>query len=492
MLNVVDIDLPGAPPDATPSVPACDTSDTRVQRLQGTLRNLLFTQALSRAPSRQTSPASEPIGSSDGAGFGQQQGHASLLQHLKAGEDEVCLAAKIRYLSNWGIQVAPWLDMFDQQRAFGIQVPILAQTCPSVLYAMLAVSARQMERRDSSGTVSHDSLELYSEAIAYLSPILDPREMAVLVTACILCVLEMMSVRPSDWRRHLEGCAALFEASTTHGFCGGLAQAVFWCYARMDLCGAIIADGSGSTVLPIEQWIVVSPPSDSRVLDGPQRQHYIAGMFLDKGKQAPDMYANYAVYLCACAYDLLANRTLHLEVSEQNGYDEDAFEGRWHQLWNALQDWDHCRPEEMKPVAEVTTGTNGSPFPRLLFAHWAAISGTQLFHTACIAMLEMRLSGLTLRDTTMRTRLWHARQIVGISLSNHHPGCLNNALQPLWVAGKLFSHHEEQKIVVELIYDIEGRTGWGTRWRIQDLETAWGYPYGTMTQTGEGNSCPNI
>ena len=82
-----------------------------------------------------------------------------------------------------------------------------------------------------------------------------------------------------------------------------------------------------------------------------------------------------------------------------------------------------------------------------------------------------------------RSPLWHARRVVGISLTNPHPGCINNAIQPLYVAGRLFTHREEQSIIVKLIDSIEARTGWGSRWRIRDLEAAWGYRRGTFANT---------
>ena len=130
------------------------------------------------------------------------------------------------------------LDMFDSSRAFGLQVPLLAQKSPALLCAILAISARQMERKQAANGTStphksFDSLELYQESIRLLTPLLEAHDPAVITIFVILCCLEMMSASARDWRRHLEGCAALFDAFQVHGFCGGLLQAVFWCHARM-------------------------------------------------------------------------------------------------------------------------------------------------------------------------------------------------------------------------------------------------------------------
>lgn len=124
------------------------------------------------------------------------------------------------------------LDMFDSDRTFGTQVTAMAQTSPPLLYAVLALSARQMERKDGKKK-SFDSLELYQEAITLLAPLLQNRDLLSVPICTILCCLEMMSASAQDWGRHLEGSAALFDTFGVHGFSGGLLQAVFWCYARM-------------------------------------------------------------------------------------------------------------------------------------------------------------------------------------------------------------------------------------------------------------------
>ena len=124
--------------------------------------------------------------------------------------------------------------MFDTQCIFRIQIPALASNFPALLYAVLAISARQMERKEGIQD-SFESLELYQEAIWILSPLLQVRDPKVIAACVLLCCLEMMSARAQDWRRHLEGCAALFDAFGIHGFSDGLLQAVFWCYARMGM-----------------------------------------------------------------------------------------------------------------------------------------------------------------------------------------------------------------------------------------------------------------
>ena len=130
--------------------------------------------------------------------------------------------------------------MFDSQCTFRVQIPALARTFPALLNAILAISARQMERKEGIQD-SFDSLELYQEAIRLLSPLLQMRDPKVVAACVLLCCLEMMSARAQDWRKHLEGCTALFESFEINGFSSGILQAVFWCYVRMgELVGCAI------------------------------------------------------------------------------------------------------------------------------------------------------------------------------------------------------------------------------------------------------------
>lgn len=194
------------------------------------------------------------------------------------------------------------------------------------------------------------------------------------------------------------------------------------------------------------------------------------------------MHANYAVYLCAKACELVSDRTQFVELGVRNECKGDTFQRRWFRLWNDLQKWLENRPPELLPVHT----TAAKPFPHILFLHWAAISSNQLYHTASILLLNMMPKTVKLPPGPAVSALWHARRICGISLANPHHGCLNNAIQPLWIAGRLFSHVSEHKIIVDVIRNIEAETGWGACWRIRDLELAWGYQVPRPEQAGPG------
>lgn len=444
-------------------------ANPRFLELQDELRSVLFTGITSQAPSRcpsPTAPDSPPNSSTPTGKHTLDLSRVSIIPRKRT----------IAYLKNWITECAPFLDKFDKARSFGVHALAIAQESPALLFAILAFSARQWERKTGQ-LKSHDSLELYQESIRLLSPSLQAKDPNVLITVCILACLELMSASPRDWRRHVEGCATLFVSFGVSGLSGGMLQAVFWCYARMDLIGAIMSNGTESLVLPIGNWTTILPGSfETREYE----EDTIKSIFLQRSVHNPDMYANWAVYLCAKTCDLACRRTRYLELNEIDDFDKRPFADQWQRLWDELQFWNTNRHAAMLPIK--TTGTGGEQlFPEIFFAHPAAISGNQLYHTACIMMLSIKPVQKT-RELTLPycSAVWHARRVCGISLTNPHSGCLINAIQPLYVAGKLLSHRSEHIIVARLFKTIEDLTGWGSMWRLKDLERAWGYKSGEI------------
>jgi hypothetical protein len=226
-----------------------------------------------------------------------------------------------------------------------------------------------------------------------------------------------------------------------------------------DVCGALISDGTESTLLKPSEWLPHGVADEDAEA-------------LFRTSKAPDMYANHAVYLCAKTCELISDRNKYTELGTENGCNLEQFRTRSIRLWKQLDSWSLHRPPEIQAVET----TNSTPFPHVFFAHWAAISSNQLYHTSCVLLLnsdpELKASSPHMATTSV---MWHIKRICGISLANPHEGCLNNAIQPLWIAGRLLSHSSEQALVVKTIRHIEVLTGWTATWRIRDLESTWGY-----------------
>ncbi|KAK5788895.1 hypothetical protein VI817_009853 [Penicillium citrinum] len=371
------------------------------------------------------------------------------------------------YLNEICSWVGSLLDMFDNNRHFASTFPQMAKTAPHLRYSILALSARQLEREQNEKSQS-ESLSLYQEAIHLLFPELQSKSTPVIASCVILCVLEMLSCNPKEWRRHLDGCAYLIQAAGINGFSGHEEQALFWCFARMDVCGGLISEEE--TIIPIHNW----RPRDMSCSEA-------SHLFLSSNKTNFDTYANYTVYLVAETLGVLfgsSSRTTHPCTSCHSLPEEDSnsYVRRWGELFTQVEQWYEHRPSQMKSIFTASTPSQSArnkPFPTVLYGNGDAISGNQLYHVSALLLLQRKPKTLLLQKKP-KSVLWHARQICAISASNAHHGCWTNALQPLWIAGKVMSHYSEHEAIVETLVRIERETGWATSWRVEDLKDFWG------------------
>lgn len=361
---------------------------------------------------------------------------------------------------NYITEVAPWIDKFDINRHFELVLPMLAKDAEHLKYSILALSARQIELKERKLELN-TSLALYQLAIHLLSPQLETRSTIVLASSAVLCVLEMLSCSPKAWRRHLDGCAALIQALGITGTCGGLEQAIFWCFARMDVCGGLIS--LEKTLIPVYKWVgCESLVEDSQVLSA---------------NSSFDMFANSMVYLTGRVVDLLCNFGRWEQRHSGPGamYTNNQYVAEWLQLFDLIETWHRNRPQEMKSILVIPSQQYDPPrpFPTVLYPNPPAIAGNQMYHTAALLMLKHKPASLHLAQKP-RSMLWHARQICAISISNGNHACWTNSTQPIWIAGQLMSHSSEHKAILELYERVERETGWSTKWRANDLIEHWG------------------
>ncbi|KAK8201703.1 hypothetical protein IWZ00DRAFT_52842 [Phyllosticta capitalensis] len=364
---------------------------------------------------------------------------------------------EIELWQNYLNEVAPWLDKFDNQRHFQFTIPIMAKTCTHLRYAALALSARQQERKNPSRPYT-ESLGLYQEVIRNMVPELETMSTAVVASSVLLCVLEMIIVSPKDWGRHLDGASILLQAANITGVSGGVNQALFWCYARMDVWSGYLSDCC--TKVPLDRWLSSNVPMSTAV-----------NVFKNECKGF-DAYANYAVFLSASVVNVINGRGDIFTNPEKRA----EYIARWKALFDLVEDWFSSRPVEMIPLLSYPASINDweHPFPKILYGNPPAQNGNSLYHFCAIRLLQEKPKEVRLGKKTGKSLIWHARQICGIAASNSHHGAWINGLQPLWVAGKLMSHPSEHRAILKILKRIEDESGWATKWRADELKEYWG------------------
>lgn len=440
--------------------------DAVYQDLHTTLYNHMVETAQNTALTRQASPVlgqstlketntvhEVPLVSqspnSGRAGLGSSTRSHNPLKPLKLAQRR-----QLELWRNYIDEVAVWLDMFDHDRHFQFTIPLLAKTADHLHYSILALSARQSERKRADESYA-ESLPLYQEAIRLIVKELYTLDTTVIASCVLLCVLEMMSSSPRAWCRHLDGCAMLLEAAGVNGVVGGVGQSVFWCFARMDVWGGYLEDTF--TKIPTSRWYIPSGSMKEAVT------HF-------KTNSSCHSYANYAVFLCASVVNVISAQTSGGEPVERTTY-----LARWNALFDLLEDWYTNRLEKMQPLIAYPADSSDArhPFPILLYSSAPAVNGNQLYHAATMLMLQHKPRGIALARSP-KSILWHARQICGIAISNSDHGASINGLQPLWIAGKIMSHETEHQAILDVLTRIEKDTGWATAWRSDDLKDYWG------------------
>lgn len=447
----------------SPDIYATYYPHTRYKELHTTLhhhmvataRNTILTRPVSpideiTEPSRVTSPSRPSRTKSNSPSRSTQRG----LRPTKLPPKR-----QFELWQNYLQEVATWLDMFDCERHFQTTIPMLAKSADHLHYSILALSARQMERKNPENPYT-ESLDLYQEAIGLIVEELHTLDVAVIASCVLLCVLEMMSSSPKAWSRHLEGCAMLLKAAGINGVAGDVRQALFWCFARMDCWGSFLGDVP--TKIPTSLWLVPSPKMSMAV------NHF-------KTTSGCDSYANYAVFICASVVSVISNRHTESFGPNKEMSPTSSYSARWRALFRLLEDWYENRPQAMCPLMSCSVATEDTyqPFPSILYTNPEAINGNQLYHASALLMLQEKPKDVHL-SRSQKSILWHARQVCGIAMSNCHHGAWINALQPLWIAGKVMSHTSEHRAILGLLSRIEAESGWATAWRMQDLRDYWG------------------
>ncbi|EGY14083.1 C6 zinc finger domain-containing protein [Verticillium dahliae VdLs.17] len=169
--------------------------------LHSTLRNHLIQEVRSNVPTRPGTPTQgvENVYKEHSVRSGTSSTNDEVfIQNDLASDHEPPRLSKqeeIVLWKNWFEEISPWLDKFDNQCNFQNVLPTIARDHDHLRYSMLALSARQLELKDSNRATDR-SLALYQEAIHLLLPQLSTRTTPVIASCVVLCVLEIPSSPP--------------------------------------------------------------------------------------------------------------------------------------------------------------------------------------------------------------------------------------------------------------------------------------------------------
>ncbi|KAI5364810.1 putative fungal transcription factor [Septoria linicola] len=353
---------------------------------------------------------------------------------------------EITLMHNYLTECAPWFDAHSAQLYYSrVEVSRMLK-CPPWRAAALALSAKNIEMRDHPSLIpglKKLSLHLYSMAVRLAIESMSGRfEVVGTVAGCVLlCVYEMMTLTYLDWRRHVQGCASMYTHNGWNGSSGGLISGCFWDFARTDMWAAFCS--STRTILPAETSF-----------DEP-----MAIMALDDIDA--DLHACIAIWLTARVINLTADGLPIAESVDFHALKADML--KWEFMGGPSAQAVLLREPMQRRI--ILSLKSSSPVTVLV-----AIGHTQ-FYTAKVVLLEYEAAqrdadaAAALREEAYK----YALIANGVVEINNHTACLVNSLQPVYACGRHMRTRSEKFATLELLAQIERKTGWKCGWRSDGL-----------------------
>ncbi|KAJ5951665.1 uncharacterized protein N7479_010078 [Penicillium vulpinum] len=378
--------------------------------------------------------------------------------------------------------LAPWLDAFNPERNFSIDVIERATQSPLLLYACLAVSACHLSRTTNSiaGDVAHG---YHERCISIMLPVLDKPEFEIgidilLSSTVILRFFESISCAwttnsssstqnnyprlihqtahspPNDQQHHLLAGSVYVSSHVDSAIAGGLASASFWAYVIQDIQFA----------LTYQKCLRLSfAPFDDRL-----RRWWIAKPALSDGD-----WTNRAIWLLAETIDFCYNISGRSHDGRLGSAGETALRHR-------ILEWEAGRPDTFVPlhVSPPDPG-NGKPFPVAWY--------TSLWHATAIQHICLTKSLMLIRELEFYDRsMLNLEQPVklrndlaetlnfmfGIATSaDDDPSLRITACHALFACGSWVEDPVVQNLLIDLLRRTERENGW-----------PWGYVHNQVVQ----------
>ncbi|KAI1120606.1 hypothetical protein F5Y10DRAFT_258052 [Nemania abortiva] len=350
----------------------------------------------------------------------------------------------------WVRDLGPLFDLCDHERHFATVIPQRATTCPPLLSAVLAASAKHSSRIGLIDSLLAD--KYYQESLTAIIPLLFSnavvRDDNLLAAIVVLRFVEEVDgpFSPADPQSHLIGTRALLAARDRSRKLSKLWVAVFWVALRQEIFMALTHSRSVHPDLLIED--IVSP-------GGPP--------------ECDCDYANRVIFQAAlCVQYCFGEKERQLPT--------------WEELNNSLDRWYAERPWQFYPMSCEEDEDHFLPEPKFLSD--AGVTGSQHYYLARLVLEAhnpttpklgpARKMHLEKIDEKMKRLV---RTICGIAKANPHSAPAYTAASvSIVIAGDRFTEKHEQ----DTLYDILVKTGeelfWPTWSAQEDMRLAWGWP----------------
>ncbi|KAL5003027.1 hypothetical protein BDV10DRAFT_190951 [Aspergillus recurvatus] len=415
-----------------------------------------------------------------------------------------------------------WLDLCDPERHFQHVVPRRARSCPPLMNAILAASARHLTRvpkyRTASGAVQYDGRTLHNltdeTALHYHNKCIhdllelggnpeQTRNEDLLAAAIILRFYEEVDYPLQEDSRDDE----LFLRVLNMFIEAQIPNVPLDPQRKGSVAtGGIPGEGTESLLAANETYTSLSSvqtkiaPLESRWYMSSLRQaafwvafrQEVYSAFL---KQRPfnmslsrcDVFRSFTpgedalwtarlIIFCADVLEFCYGNTAHMPAREPT-------KERWGELNSLAQKWAEFLPSSFEPIySREADRQKGEVFPEICYLSNIHVAGVQHIELARILLAVYNPStprlGLghrgIMRDLSHGLRAAVLR-LCGIAVYNRqNPPSLTTALLGIVVCGEYIEDGAEQRALVGLLDELEYHHGWPVAWYRDHLKESWG------------------
>ncbi|KAJ2993495.1 hypothetical protein NUW58_g1824 [Xylaria curta] len=350
---------------------------------------------------------------------------------------------------HWVRNMAPLFDLCDHERHFATVVPQRATTCPPLLNALLAASAKHSSCLGLINSLEAD--KYYQESLGTIIPVLSShavvRDENLLAAIVILRYIEEVDIpfSPAGPQSHLIGTRAFLSARDRNRTFGKLGKAVFWLALRQEIFMALIHSRSVHPDLLIEDIVSFSGPSD-----------------------------------CDCDY---ANRVIvQAALCLQYCFGEKEQQlPAWEELNDSLQRWYAERPWQFYPISAEDNEDRFLPDSKYISD--AVVTGLQHYYLARLILVAHNPNAPRLgpsrkmhQEEIDREMRGIVRTICGMAKANPHtiPAYVPASVS-IVIAGDRFAHRDEQTILYKILEKAGEELAWPTMTVQKEMRSVWGW-----------------
>ncbi|KAI0189968.1 hypothetical protein EV127DRAFT_481420 [Xylaria flabelliformis] len=346
-------------------------------------------------------------------------------------------------------KIAVCLDCCDPHQHFELIVPERANSCHSLLNAILAIAARHL-----SHTTDFDPLasnRYHDECLKFLIPMMNHSSAVadenLFAATIILRMLEEMegSLTGQDNYSHLLGIHAFVNAGDQYMVPGSLSAAAFWVGLRQEIYIAILT----------QQRVKLN----------------LDGGIVDRSLEPAEDYtwSNRAIILLA---DILNACFGDCPLTTQ----------KWTALNDAAESWTRARPPSFNPFF-YREGKGSGSFPEIWHGSSCHILGIQHHLLAQLFLVQFDPSiprvgtnrRAAMRIMTQRIEVL-MRKLCGLGISNQWtPPAMFTACIGIAMFGDHFSERSDQEALAEFLKKTETAHARPTAAIQQQLMRAWGW-----------------